>query len=67
MQFLDKMADRWNCSLFHYRNHGAAFGRVMMGLQVEPHKKSDVITFLDQLGYEFWDETENDAYQTFLG
>ncbi|MCK5834834.1 MAG: threonine ammonia-lyase, biosynthetic, partial [Lentisphaeria bacterium] len=67
MQFLDSMADRWNCSLFHYRNHGAAFGRVMMGLQVEPDQKPEVIAFLEQLGYEFWDETENDAYQTFLG
>ena len=67
MQFLDKMENRWNCSLFHYRNHGAAFGRVMMGLEVKKSERSEVVNFLDNLGYEYWNETENKAYEIFLG
>lgn len=67
MRFLDRMQDRWNCSLFHYRNHGAAFGRVMMGLQVDDSDRVAVKEFLDELGYEYWEETDNPAYKLFLG
>ncbi len=66
MNFLDKMKNRWNCSLFHYRNHGSAFGRVMMGLQVEDSEHAEVEAFLEDLGYEYWEETDNSAYKLFL-
>jgi threonine dehydratase len=67
LQFLSKLAGRWNISLFHYRNHGAAFGRVLVGLQVPEESRQDLITALNELGYPFWDESQNPAYQIFLG
>ena len=67
MQFLDKMQNRWNCSLFHYRNHGAAFGRVLMGLQAKPEERQEVDLFLQDLGYTHWEETDNPGYKIFLG
>lgn len=66
MNFLNKMSDRWNISLFHYRNHGADFGRVLIGMQVPPQEKEEFMRFLDDLGYEFEDESNNPAYQFFL-
>ena len=66
MNFLNKMSDRWNISLFHYRNHGADFGRVLIGIQVLPQDKDEFMHFLDDLGYEFDDESNNPAYQFFL-
>ena len=66
LHFLSSMGGIWNISLFHYRNHGSDFGRVLTGIQV-PEKDYDKFTqFLDNLGYEYWDETENPAYQNFL-
>jgi threonine dehydratase len=67
MNFLDKMGQDWNISLFHYRNHGADFGRVLVGMQVPPHEINDFTDFLNRLGYPYWDETENAAYKLFLG
>jgi len=67
MKFLDTMGHDWNISLFHYRNHGADFGRVLVGMQVPPHEQADFATFLQNLGYPYWDETQNPAYQLFLG
>jgi threonine dehydratase len=66
MQFLSNMGGRWNISLFHYRNHGAAFGRVLAGMQVPPHDTPDFQRFLDELGYPNFEETDNPAYQAFL-
>lgn len=66
MNFLNKMSDRWNISLFHYRNHGADFGRVLIGIQVLPQDKDEFMHFLDDLGYEFDDESNNPAYQFSL-
>lgn len=66
LQFLSKLAGRWNISLFHYRNHGAAFGRVLVGMQVPADSRAALITALDELGYPFWDESQNPAYQLFL-
>ena len=57
----------WNISLFHYRNHGAAYGRVLAGVQVP---KADLKAFrlkLDELGYRYWDESDNPVYAAFLG
>ncbi len=67
MNFLNSMNHNWNISLFHYRNHGADYGRVLVGMQV-PHKDKKVLkTFLDTLGYPYWDESNNPAYKLFLG
>lgn len=67
MKFLDAMGHDWNISLFHYRNHGADFGRVLVGMQVPPNSQTEFETFLQNLGYPYWDETQNPAYQLFLG
>jgi threonine dehydratase len=67
MQFLNSMSRGWNISLFHYRNHGADYGRVLVGMQVPPSDKAALPAFLDRLGYDYVDETANPAYQLFLG
>jgi threonine dehydratase len=67
MNFLDTMGHDWNISLFHYRNHGADYGRVLVGMQVPPADRAAFKTFLDQLGYPYWDESNNPAYKLFLG
>ncbi len=66
MNFLDKMGGSWNISLFHYRSHGADFGRVLVGMQVPPQDKKKFQKFLDALGYEYAEETRNPAYKLFL-
>ena len=66
LQFLSVMGARWNISLFHYRNHGAAYGRVLVGAQVPHEQRTDFKTFLQQLGYTYYDECENTAYSLFL-
>jgi threonine dehydratase len=67
MQFLNSMSRGWNISLFHYRNHGADYGRVLVGMQVPPSDKGEFRRFLGRLGYDFVDETANPAYRMFLG
>jgi threonine dehydratase len=66
MNFLNRMDHSWNISLFHYRNHGADFGRVLVGMQVPHHDKKALKAFLDKLGYRYWDESDNPAYRLFL-
>ena len=66
INFLNNMGHGWNITLFHYRNHGADFGRVLIGMQVPPRDKSAFRRFLAQLGYASWDETGNPAYSLFL-
>lgn len=65
--FLNNMGENWNISLFHYRNHGADIGRVLVGIQVPPNEKETFQIFLSQVGYPSWDETGNPAYKLFLG
>ena len=67
MKFLDAMSKGWNISLFHYRNHGADYGRVLVGMQVPPADKRAFRAFLDEVGYRFWEETGNPAYRIYLG
>jgi threonine dehydratase len=67
MKFLETMGQDWNISLFHYRNHGADYGRVLVGMQVSPEDNVDFKDFLNQLGYPYWDESNNPAYALFLG
>ena len=52
--------------MFHYRNHGADYGRVVVGLQVPEGERSKVPQALDEIGYLYWDETQNPAYQLYL-
>ena len=65
--FLQKLGGRWNISMFHYRNHGAADGRVLAALQVPEDERHLVPTALDAIGYPYWDESDNPAYRLFLG
>ena len=67
MNFLSHMSAGWNISLFHYRNHGADYGRVLVGMQVPPEEMGTFRDFLKNLGYAHWDETNNPAYKLFLG
>ena len=67
IRFLTRMSRGWNISLFHYRNHGADYGRVLVGMQVPPQDKKQFQVFLDRIGYPHVDETRNPAYRLFLG
>ena len=67
MRFLDSMRPDWNITLFHYRNHGADYGRVLVGMQVPAKEMPQFRRFLHDLGYPHWDETGNAAYKLFLG
>lgn len=66
MNFLNSMTHNWNISLFHYRNHGADYGRVLVGMQVPPQEQAAFQQFLDTLGYAYCEETHNPAYRLFL-
>jgi threonine dehydratase len=65
--FLNGIGKRWNISLFHYRNHGAAYGRVLLGIQVPASERVELFGLLDNLGYQYWEETDNPAYRIFAG
>jgi threonine dehydratase len=67
MNFLECMTHSWNISLFHYRNHGTDYGRVLIGLQVPDAERGALGKFLDTVGYDYCEETGNPAYQVFLG
>ena len=67
LEFLDKLGGRWNISLFHYRNHGADFGRVLAGFEVPSSESAAFEEFLQSLGYIYQRERDNPAYRMFLG
>ncbi len=67
MKFVGSMSPDWNISMFHYRNNGSDYGRIVVGIQVPPHEMDDWQAFLDTLGYQYWDENQNPAYKLFLG
>jgi threonine dehydratase len=67
LKFLNRMRGDWNISLFHYRNHGADYGRVLAGIQVPRGDDRKFGRFLEELGYRHWDESRNPAYRLFLG
>jgi threonine dehydratase len=67
IQFLNCMSPNWNISLFHYRNNGADYGRIAIGIQVPPNEMVEWQAFLDTIGYRYWDESQNPVYQLFLG
>ena len=67
MHFLTQMGRKpWNISMFHYRNHGSDYGRVLIGLQVPQAERADFQSFLAQVGYDHREETDNPAYRLFL-
>ncbi len=66
LDFLTRIGKRWNISLFHYRNHGAAYGRVLVGLQTPADERKQLVGYLDKLGYRYWEESDNPAYKLFL-
>lgn len=66
MAFLSKLGERWNISLFHYRNHGAAYGRVLLGFQAEASAVREIERVLADINYPFHSEVANPAYQLFL-
>ena len=66
LRFLESLAPEWNITLFHYRNHGADYGRVLAGLQVPAAERSAFSRGLDALGYPYTDESDNPAYRLFL-
>ncbi len=66
MEFLDKLGGRWNISLFHYRNHGADFGRVLAAFEVPEAERPAFLEFLDGVGYPYSPEPDNEAYRLFL-
>ncbi len=67
LEFLDKLGGRWNISLFHYRNHGADFGRVLAAFEVPDDELPRFDEFLAGLGYAYELQTKNPAYEMFLG
>lgn len=66
LNFLNGMNGEWNISLFHYRNHGADYGRILVGIQVPEQDNDAFKAFVDKLGYMHWDESNNPAYHLFL-
>jgi len=66
LQFLSGVGAQWNITLFHYRNHGAAYGRVLVGFAAASRERPKLLKFLQRIGYRFWEESDNPAYQLFL-
>ena len=67
LKFLSAVGSRWNISLFHYRNHGSDYGRVVAGIQVPAKERAELATHLEELRYAYVEETNNAAYKMFLG
>jgi threonine dehydratase len=67
LRFLQAVGARWNISLFHYRNHGSDYGRVLAGIQVPPSERDEFVLHIDELHYAYTEETSNPVYRMFLG
>ena len=67
MAFVTALHPNWNISIFHYRNHGADVGRIVVGVQVPDSELEEWRQFLAELPYQHWEETDNPAYRLFLG
>jgi threonine dehydratase len=67
LKFLQAIGVRWNISLFHYRNHGSDYGRVLAGIQVSRAERAEFLQHLNDLQYPYAEETVNPAYRMFLG
>ena len=66
LRFLSVLGTEWNITMFHYRNHGAAWGRVLVGFEGDAGDRRTLAAYLKRVGYRYWEETENPAYQLFL-
>ena len=66
LQFLSGLGAHWNISLFHYRNHGSAWGRVLVGFDANASQRTQLQSYLQRIGYRFWSEQDNPAYELFL-
>ncbi len=66
LKFLSGVGAKWNITLFHYRNHGAAYGRVLVGFAAERSERAELVRYLKRIGYRFFEENDNPAYQLFL-
>lgn len=66
LDFLNAIGNKWNISLFHYRNHGSDFGRILTGIQVPESESGELEAHLAELGYAYWEESNNPAYTMFL-
>ena len=66
IRFLTSLNPGWNISLFHYRNHGADYGRILVGIQVPQNERAQFKEFVTKLAYKAWEETDNPAYKLFL-
>ena len=66
LRFLNGLGSHWNITLFHYRNHGAAWGRVLVGFEAQAGDRASLSTYLDRIGYRYWEETGNPAVELFL-
>ncbi|MDX1732910.1 MAG: threonine ammonia-lyase, biosynthetic, partial [Halioglobus sp.] len=66
MDFLTGLGQRWNISMFHYRNHGAAYGRILLGVQVPRGERRAFAQVLEDIHYRYWEETDNRAYELYL-
>lgn len=66
LDFLQAVGTDWNISLFHYRNHGSDYGRILAGIQVPPQEAGELESHLSKLGYAHWEESDNPAYAMFL-
>jgi threonine dehydratase len=66
LRFLSGLGADWNITMFHYRNHGAAWGRVLVGFEAGPAERKALTAALERIGYRFWEETDNPAYTLFL-
>jgi threonine dehydratase len=67
LKFLSSLGSRWNISMFHYRNHGAAFGKVLMGIQMPKSERKEFQKRLEAVGFDYKEETDNPAYKVFVG
>lgn len=66
LDFLNAIGTDWNISLFHYRNHGSDYGRILAGIQVPDDESDELESHLSELGYSHWEESDNPAYTMFL-
>jgi len=67
LRFLSGLGQRWNITMFHYRNHGAAYGRILVGVQLPRGQRREFELTLDKINFPYWEETGNRAYQLYLG
>ena len=66
LRFLNGLGSRWNITMFHYRNHGSAWGRVLVGFEAQAADRESLSTYLKRIGYRYWEETGNPAVDLFL-